>query len=71
MSDVRDVQERAIRATMREERAKDAARALQEHEAERQAAIAKTARLRALRIAKQADAQQQPPKRGKVKKAAG
>jgi hypothetical protein len=58
---------------MREERAKDAARALQEHEAERQAAIAKTARLRALRIAKEANAQQQQPpsKRGKAKKAAG
>jgi hypothetical protein len=53
MSDVKDAQERAIRAAMREERARDAARALQEHEAERQAALSKTARLRAQRLAKQ------------------
>jgi hypothetical protein len=52
MSDVKDAQERAIRAAMREERARDAARALQEVESERQTALAKTARLRELRLAK-------------------
>jgi hypothetical protein len=62
MSDVKDAQERAIRAAMREERARDAARALQEHEAERQAALSKTERLRAQRLAKQSAADRQPQK---------
>jgi hypothetical protein len=51
MSDVKDAQERAIRAAMREERARDAARALKEVESDRETAIAKTQRLRALRLA--------------------
>jgi hypothetical protein len=52
MSDIKDTQERAIRAALRDDRARDAARALQEVDADRKAALAKTARLRALRLAK-------------------
>ena len=51
MSTVKETQERATRIALKEDRARDAARALQEREAERKAAIAKTARLRALRLA--------------------
>jgi hypothetical protein len=56
MSDVKDAQERAIRAALRDERARDATRALQEHEAKKEADLAKTARLRALRLAKTTEA---------------
>jgi len=52
MAAIKDTQEQAIRKAMREERARDAARALEEVEAARQSAIAKTARLRELRLAK-------------------
>jgi hypothetical protein len=55
MADVKDAQERAIRATLREERARDAARALHEHKVEQQATLDKTARLRALRLAQQVE----------------
>jgi hypothetical protein len=55
MSDVKDAQERAIRVALRDERARDAARALKEHEAKKEADLAKTARLRALRLAKTAE----------------
>lgn len=41
-------------AVMREERARDAALAMREYEAERLAVLAKTARLRALRLAQDA-----------------
>jgi hypothetical protein len=51
MSNMKDLQERAIRLAQREERARDAGRALQEREVERKAAVEKTARLRALRLA--------------------
>ena len=51
MTNVKDLQERAIRLAQREERARDAARALKEREIERKAAVEKTARLRALRLA--------------------
>jgi hypothetical protein len=51
MSTVKDTQDRAVRVALKEDRARDAARALQEREAERKAAIDKTARLRALRLA--------------------
>jgi hypothetical protein len=40
----------------KEERARDAARAVQEYEARQLAVLAKTARLRALRLAKEAEA---------------
>jgi hypothetical protein len=51
MSTVKEAQERATRIALKEDRARDAARALQEREAERKAAILKTAQLRALRLA--------------------
>lgn len=55
MTEVEDAQNRANRVAIRDERAKDAARALQEVQTERKAALAKTARLRALRLAQQTD----------------
>jgi hypothetical protein len=62
MSTVKDTQERATRIALKEDRARDAARALQEREAERKAAIVKTARLRALRLAKADTAPVKAPK---------
>ena len=44
--------------TAKEERARDAALAMQEYEAEKLAICAKTARLRALRLAKEAEARE-------------
>ena len=56
-----DAQERAA---IREERARDAALAVQEYEAEKLAVLAKTARLRELRLAKEAeDALTEKPKK--------
>jgi hypothetical protein len=54
MPSLRDAQERAKRLAQREERARDAALAVEEYEAERLAVLAKTARLRALRLAQEA-----------------
>jgi hypothetical protein len=51
MSNVKDAQDRAVRIALKEDWARDAARALQEREAERKAAVDKTAKLRALRLA--------------------
>jgi hypothetical protein len=47
---------------MKERRARDAAQAMREHEAKRVATLAKTARLRALRLAKEAEAEAAPKK---------
>jgi hypothetical protein len=52
---VKNAQQRASVAA-KEERARDAALAMQEYEAEKLAIRAKTARLRALRLAKEAEA---------------
>lgn len=46
--------ERAAAVAMKEERARDTVLATREYEAERLAVLAKTARLRALRLAKEA-----------------
>jgi hypothetical protein len=54
MRTLRDAQEREAKAAMKEERARDAARAVREYEADKRAVLAKTARLRALRLAKEA-----------------
>jgi hypothetical protein len=60
---------RAARAAAREERARDAALAMQQYEADKLAVLDKTARLRALRLAKEtADALQPPSKQPKPKK---
>jgi hypothetical protein len=52
MPNLTDAQERAA---IREERARDATLAVQEYEAEKLAVLAKTARLRELRLAKEAE----------------
>jgi hypothetical protein len=50
----KDAQQRAARIASKEERAKDAAAAMREYEAERLAVLARTERLRALRLARDA-----------------
>jgi hypothetical protein len=60
---------RAARAAAREERARDAALALKQYEADKLAVLDKTARLRALRLAKEtADALQPQSRQPKPKK---
>ena len=54
MSVVKDAQDVATRAAMKEERARDAARAMREYEEEKRAVQARTERLRALRLAREA-----------------
>jgi hypothetical protein len=57
---------RAAQAAARAERARDAALAMQQYEADRLAVLDKTARLRELRLAKEAtDALQPKPKKAK------
>jgi hypothetical protein len=68
MSNVKDAQERAVRIATKEDRARDAARAIQEKDAERAAALAKTAKLRALRLANaEAEAAAAPPAKRRSK----
>ena len=62
MPTMKEAQERATRIALKEDRARDAARALQEREAERKAMITKTARLRALRLANKDTAAVKPRK---------
>jgi hypothetical protein len=50
MSAVGDAQNRAIRIALKKARERDAEKALQEQEAQKEATAAKTARLRALRL---------------------
>lgn len=50
-------------AEMKERRARDAAQAMRDHEAKRVAILAKTARLRALRLAKEAEGSEAAPKK--------
>jgi hypothetical protein len=59
----RVTQERAARSAIREKRAQDAALAMREYGAERLAALAKTTRLRALRLAKEVGNAQQTKKK--------
>jgi hypothetical protein len=47
--------EQAVRVAAKKTREQDAALAMQEYQAERSAVLARTARLRALRLAKEAD----------------
>jgi aspartate/methionine/tyrosine aminotransferase len=56
-------EQRASAAAMKERRAQDAAQAMREYEAKRVATLAKTARLRALRLAKEAEAGNLAPKK--------
>ena len=63
-------EQRASAAAMKERRAQDAAQAMRDYEAKRVATLAKTARLRALRLAKEAEAgNSAPPKTRSCKKA--
>jgi hypothetical protein len=55
-------------AAIREQRAQDARQAMHEYEAEKLALQAKTERLRALRLAKEAADAQEPRTRQKVKR---
>ena len=58
--------DRASREAIREERARDAALAMKEYEAERRAVLANTERLRALRLAREAaDATKKATKKAK------
>ena len=70
---LKDAQQRSMAAATNAERARDRAQALREYEAEKLTRDANTARLRALRLAKEAseaeDAKTQAPSR-KRKKAA-
>jgi hypothetical protein len=60
---------RAAREAAREKRAQDAALAMQQHEAEKLAILDKTARLRALRLAKEAADALRPKPKKPIKKA--
>lgn len=65
MPDAKNTQASITRDTLRVERARDAARALQEVESERKATLAKTARLRAQRLAQEAGGVERKTKRPK------
>ena len=60
--------ERTARIATKEARARDAAQAMRDYEAERLAVLAKTARLRALRLAKPAAAVEPKKTKASVKK---
>ena len=49
-----DAKSRAARAALKNDRSREASRAMQEYEAKRRAVLDKTARLRALRLAHEA-----------------
>jgi hypothetical protein len=68
---VKDAQQRATVAASKEARARDGAQAMQEYEAERIAVRDRTARLRALRLAKEAEDTQPTKKQQPARKAAG
>jgi hypothetical protein len=55
---------------MKERRARDATQAMREYETKRAAAVANTARLRAIRLAKEAEAASSAPKKTSVAKKA-
>jgi hypothetical protein len=54
MTATKDAEARTVKSETKEERARDAAQAMQDYQAERRAVLAKTARLRAERLAKEA-----------------
>ena len=61
----KSTQERSAKSAMKAERERDAALAMKEYEAEKLAVRARTARLRALRLAKEAGSRPQPQKKTK------
>jgi len=62
--------QRSSAAELKEQRARDAAQAMRDHEAKRVAVLAKTARLRAIRLAKEAEAGTSAPKKTRSPKKA-
>ena len=64
MTDTKEDQARTAKAETKEQRAREAAKAMQEYQAERLAVLARTAKLRAERLAREADGalQPEPPK---------
>ena len=66
----RTAQQRSSAAAMRERRAQDAAQAMRDYEAKRVATLAKTTRLRALRLAKEAEAGNSAPTKTRSRKKA-
>jgi hypothetical protein len=60
----KDVTDRAEASFKKEERAREGAKAMREYEAESRAVREKTARLKSLRLAKEAADQQAEPKKG-------
>jgi hypothetical protein len=60
----KDVMERAEASFKKEERAREGAKAMREYEAESRAVHEKTARLKALRLAKEAAEKEAGPKQG-------
>jgi hypothetical protein len=64
----KNAEARAAQVAAREERARDAALAMQQYEADKLAILDKTARLRALRLAKQAADAVQPKSKKPIKK---
>ena len=63
-------EQRASAAAMKERRAQDAAQAMRDYQANRVATLAKTARLRALRLAKEAEAGNSAPRKTRSRKKA-
>jgi hypothetical protein len=57
-------------AALKEHRAREAAQAMREHEAKRAASLANTARLRAIRLAKEAEIANSAPQKTKARKKA-
>lgn len=75
MTDIRVAQDSAARNALKEERARDAARAMREYETEQKAIATRTERLKALRLAKEAaesaaEAEAKPTKKRAAKTAA-
>jgi hypothetical protein len=68
---LKDGKQRAAAAASKEARARDGAQALREYEAEQVALRAKTARLRALRLAQEAGSTQDTKKQQPTKKIVG
>jgi uncharacterized protein YhaN len=65
----KDVMDRAAASFKKEERAREGAKAMRDYEAERRAVREKTARLRSLRLAKEAaEAKAEPRKAGRQPK---
>ena len=60
----KDVMDRAEASFKKEERAREGAKAMREYEAESRAVHEKTARLKALRLAKEATEKEAEPKKG-------